>query len=313
MPVDTSPPAATAVRAEPFIARQEWPTVALFTGCLAIWAVALTLPAGWGMLSFGLLVFSLVLHASLTHEIIHGHPFSKVWACTALGLGQPGLFVPYLRFKEQHLAHHYDAFLTDPYDDPESNYLDPEVWERMGRARQAICLANNTLIGRIILGPVLGMGAFIWADVRLIFAGDRKVLGHWLAHVPGVLGVLWIVSLSAVPIWSYLLACYGALAVLKIRTYAEHRAHLRASARTVVIEDRGILGFLFLFNNFHVVHHVHPQVCWYQLPALYRSQKERFLQRNQGYVFASYRDVFRQYFWRRKDPVPHPYWRGRGR
>ena len=78
MPVDTSPPAATAVRAEPFIARQEWPTVALFTGCLAIWAVALTLPAGWGMLSYSLLVFSLVLHASLTHEIIHGHPFSKV-------------------------------------------------------------------------------------------------------------------------------------------------------------------------------------------------------------------------------------------
>ena len=28
----------------------------------------------------------------------------------------------------QHLAHHRDAMLTDPYDDPESNYLDPAVW-----------------------------------------------------------------------------------------------------------------------------------------------------------------------------------------
>jgi fatty acid desaturase len=119
-----------------------------------------------------------------------------------------------------------------------------------------------------------------------------------------------LVSLSAVPIWLYLLACYLAMSVLKIRTFAEHRAHERASARTVVIEDRGILGFLFLFNNFHVVHHVHPQVCWYQLPALYESQKDRFLRRNQGYVFTSYRGIFKDYLWRSKDPVPHPYWRG---
>ena len=27
---------------------------------------------------------------------------------------------------------------------------------------------------------------------------------------------------------------------------------------------------------------------------------------NQGYRYGSYREVFRRYFWRAKDPVPHP-------
>lgn len=293
-----------------FLTWQEWPTVALFLGCFAAWGVALALPSGWGALSFVVLVFALVLHSSLTHEILHGHPFDNAGACTAAGLIQPGLFVPYLRFKEQHLAHHYDEFLTDPYDDPESNYLDPEKWDALGAGMRALCGINNTLLGRMLLGPLLGMTHFVFADLRLILAGNSKVLGHWLVHLPGVIVVLWLVSLSAVPVWLYVVACYGAMSVLKIRTFAEHRAHVRASARTVVIEDRGILSFLFLNNNFHVVHHVHPQVCWYKLPALYASQKERFLLRNQGYVFGSYKDIFREFLLRRKDPVAHPYWRG---
>jgi fatty acid desaturase len=291
----------------------EWPMLALFAGSALVWGVALAFPAGWGLLSFVLLVLALTLQSSLSHEILHGHPFRKVWACTALGLVQPGLFVPYLRFKEQHLAHHFDEFLTDPYDDPESNYLDPEKWDEMGAGMRALCRINNTLLGRMGLGPLLGMAHFVAADVQLIALGNRKVLGHWLAHVPGVILVFWIVNMSALPVWVYVAACYGAMSVLKIRTFAEHRAHERASARTVVIEDQGFLAFLFLNNNFHVVHHMYPHVCWHQLPTLYTTHKERFLRRNQDYVFASYGDIFRKFLLNAKDPVAHPYWHGRQR
>jgi fatty acid desaturase len=45
--------------------------------------------------------------------------------------------VPYLRFRDTHLAHHHDPNLTDPYDDPESNFQDPAVWARTpGPARR---------------------------------------------------------------------------------------------------------------------------------------------------------------------------------
>ena len=57
-----------------------------------------------------------------------------------------------------------------------------------------------------------------------------------------------------------MLARYGAMCLLKVRMFLEHRAHDTARAGTVVIEDSKIWAFLFLNNSFHVVHHMHPQV-----------------------------------------------------
>jgi len=76
----------------------------------------------------------------------------------------------------------------------------------------------------------------------------------------------------------------------------------------VIIEDRGLLALLFLNNNFHVVHHMHPKVPWYRLPALYRERRAHYLERNDGYRYASYREVFARHLLRAKDPVPHPLW-----
>ncbi|MEL6683026.1 MAG: fatty acid desaturase, partial [Pseudomonadota bacterium] len=107
----------------------------------------------------------------------------------------------------------------------------------------------------------------------------------------------------------YFIAAYLVMSLLKLRTFLEHQAHERASGRSVVIEDRGPFALLFLNNNLHVVHHMHPSVPWYDLPALYRLRKDHYLRRNGGYVYRSYGEVFARYFWRRKDPVAHPLWR----
>ncbi len=288
----------------------DWPTIWLFAGCTCLWVLALCLPSNWAVPSFALLVLSLTLHSSLSHEILHCHPFRSETASTALGLIQPGLFVPYLRFKRLHLAHHNDANLTDPYDDPETNYLDPAVWRKLPKPLQMLLSVNNTLLGRIILGPLIGMVSFVRADLRLFRAGNRQIGLDWVAHVPGVVGVLILVNLSPQSVWTYLAACYAAMSVLKIRTFLEHQAHERASGRTVVVEDRGLLALLFLNNNLHVVHHMHPSVAWYHLPTLYRARKDRYLRRNHGYVYRSYGQVFRQFLFRRKDPVAHPHWQG---
>lgn len=291
------------------IAGWEWPTLILYLACFAIGGIALALPSG-GAVSFALLVLSLTLHSSLSHEILHGGPFRSARAATLLGLFQPGLFVPYLRFKALHLAHHHDARLTDPYDDPESNYLDPQIWDRLAHWRKAVLRFNNTLAGRMLIGPALGIYAFLRDDLRLARRGDAPVIRHWALHLPGVAVTLAVVGMSPLSVWTYLAACYAALSILKIRTFLEHQAHARASARTVVVEDRGILALLFLNNNFHVVHHMHPQLPWYHLPGVYAARKDRFLRRNQNYVYRSYRQVFAQYLFRMKDPVAHPLWRG---
>ncbi len=303
--------ATTSIYLRGTLRRWDWPTVLLFLACYGLWATALMLPAGWTGVAVLVLVPVLVLHSSLSHELLHGHPFRSDRAAVVLGLVQPGLLVPYLRFRTLHLAHHRDAVLTDPYDDPETNYLDPAVWAALPRWRQTMAQFNNTMLGRMLIGPMIGMEGFLRGDLARWRAGDRQVARDWALHVPGVVVVVWLVSLSAVPVWAYLLACYGALSVLKIRTFLEHQAHVRASGRSVIVEDRGVLAFLFLNNNLHVVHHMHPGVSWYRLPALYRAHKARYLRRNHGYVYRSYAQIFRQYLWRSKDQVAHPLWQGR--
>lgn len=288
----------------------EWPTLALLALCYGLWALSTTaLAEAFLPLGMALCTLSTALHSSLTHEMLHGHPFRSRLANATLVFPALSLVVPYLRFKDTHLAHHRDSILTDPYDDPESNYLDPRIWDRLPRAMRALLRLNNTLAGRLLVGPLLGTLAFVAADLRLIRAGDRRVALGWALHVPAVaVVVLWMVTIGQMPLWAWLASVYAALSVLKIRTFLEHRAHEDARGRTVIVEDRGPLALIFLNNNFHVVHHMHAAVPWYRLPKMYQGDPERYLSRNGGYRYASYAEIFRRFFWRAKDPVPHPLW-----
>ncbi|SNT35294.1 fatty acid desaturase [Antarctobacter heliothermus] len=286
----------------------EWPTLALLAACYAIWGLGTTVAAAaWLPLGMVLVVVGAALHSSLSHEMLHGHPFRSPGWNAALVFPALSLVVPYLRFKDTHMAHHRDAILTDPYDDPESNFMDPAVWGRVPRWGRALLRVNNTLAGRMLLGPLIGTLGFVFGDLRAVCHGDRRVALGWLLHVPAVAVVdWWMGTVGQMPVWAFLLSTYAALSVLKIRTFLEHRAHETAQARTVIIEDRGVLALLFLNNNFHIVHHMHAMVPWYRLPAMYRDNRDRYLSRNGEYRYASYGEVFRRYFWRAKDPVPHP-------
>ncbi len=289
--------------------RQEWPTICLFivTAGLWLWATSglYTLSPLAGIVLTGL---AITQFSSLQHEALHGHPFAnRVWN-EVLATPALTLTVPYRRFRDTHLAHHHDPVLTDPYDDPESNYLDPEVWARLPVAVQILLRWNNTMLGRITIGPILGNALWLRNEARLFAAGEQGVRGAWALHLLG-LGpvVLWLWA-SSMPFWAYLLAVWVGHGLLKIRTFLEHRAHEAARARTVIIEDRGLFSLLFLNNNFHAVHHCQPGVAWYRLPGVYLRDKARFLARNEGYAYRSYAQVFRLYALRAKDPVPHPLW-----
>ena len=292
----------------------ERPTLALLGLCHAGWAgVTLGADAIGLWLAVPLSALLLTLHSSLQHEALHGHPFRDPRLNHAAVFLALGLAVPYLRFRDTHIAHHRDERLTDPYDDPESNFLDPAVWARLSRPWRAALNANNTLAGRILLGPAIGLWRFWGEDARAVRRGDHAVARAWGLHALGAAPVLAWVAASPMPLWAYLLACYMALSVLKVRTFLEHRAHERAEGRTVVIEDRGLLALLFLNNNLHAMHHAEPSVPWSLLPARFAERREAVLAGNGGYRYASYAEVFRRHFLRAKDPVPHPLWpRGPG-
>lgn len=285
----------------------EWPTLIMLIATYGVWAIGTT--AAYGLHpALGIVVTGICIaqFSSLQHEILHGHPFRSRRLNEALAFPALTLTVPFGRFRDTHLAHHHDPILTDPYDDPESNFLDPVVWARVPRWLKVIYRINNTLSGRVVIGSLLGNFRWLvteWDGIRRDLPGLRR---DWALHLLGLVPVVAWLWLAAMPWWGYLLAAWIGHALLKIRTFLEHRAHEIARARTVVVEDRGPLALLFLNNNLHVVHHMHPQVPWYRLPRLYAANREHYLRRNDGYLYRSYLEVFRAHFFSAKDPVPHP-------
>ena len=289
--------------------RIEWPTVFLALACTLAW-FGLTYAIGiyglWWL--WPLLIFAITLHSSLQHEALHGHPTRHRLINEALVILPVGLAYPYRRFRDLHLKHHNDENLTDPFEDPETNYMSPEDWARAGRFWQVVRTVNNTLVGRLLVGPALSVAGFAAAEVARLRDGDRAVAFAWTQQLIGYAVVFgWVSWTCGIhPLLYIFAAAYPALSLLAVRTFIEHQARDDKHQRSIVNEDRGLLAFLFLNNSLHYVHHLNPTVAWYRLPALYREKREAFLAGNGGYVMRNYWQVLRRYGLRPKEPVEHP-------
>ncbi|WP_299483333.1 fatty acid desaturase [uncultured Roseibium sp.] len=288
---------------------REWPTLALIMAAAAIWMLLVGNYASLGgWLVCPLAVVVVTLQSSLQHEVLHGHPTRHPGVNEALVYCSLGLFVPYRRFKSLHLRHHNNDRLTDPYDDPETFYLAWADWQKLPKFLQFVLTINNTLFGRLLIGPLVSMIGFLGSEIRMVLAGDMAVLRAWMHHFAGAAPVvLFITLVGGMPLWLYALCVsYPAMSLLMLRTYAEHRAHESAEARSIIVEFCPIFSLLFLNNNLHVVHHAHPRAAWYELPAMYQAAKSDWQRRNAGYVFKSYVHLARSYLFRVKEPVAHP-------
>ena len=254
----------------------EWPTIGIAAVCglmIAITVIDSESITLWAAIP--VLTVALTLYSSLQHEVLHGHPFNHRWLNEALVCIPAGLFVPYRRFRDTHIQHHVDSLLTDPQADPESNYIDPAIWQRMDMPLRILLRINNTLAGRMSLGPIIGLYVFYKGDIKAIAKGNFNIALAYMQHVFCMVPfVWWYTHYATMPVWAYVMAAYGAMSLLKVRTFLEHRAHENIQARTVIIESRGFFALLFLNNSFHLIHHNHPDMAWYRLPALYANQRD---------------------------------------
>jgi len=141
----------------------------------------------------------------------------------------------------------------------------------------------------------------------LICKGNSDIVHAYVMHGIGIVLVfIWVVVIAGMNPLLYLAMAYLGASLLMLRTYAEHQAHPKGGGRTVIVEAHWFFALLFLNNNLHIVHHRHPAIPWYDLPALYRAGKAEFLKENEGYVYSGYWPIIRQYFFRSKEPVIHP-------
>ncbi len=288
----------------------EWPTLALIAACHAAWLAAGLLHTAAPWLATALLALPIALHSSLQHEAIHRHPTRSAAWNEALVFLPLGLLIPYRRYRDTHLAHHVDFRITDPHDDPESFYWAAADHQRLPPALRLLLAWNATLAGRIVIGPAIATVRFLLSEARLGLglrgSAARAWREAWARHALGLMVVLAVVHVVfAMPLLAYLGAVYLAMALLALRGFAEHRWAEAVDARTVIIE-RSWLGWLFLHNNLHLVHHKQPHLPWYVLPEAYRARRAEWLALNAGYVFPNYRAMLAAFALRAKEPVIHP-------
>jgi len=300
----TAIPHARPARKQELWLRLEAPTWLLCAAIYGGW-ILLTLNfhalPWWVVLPLGAWLVS--WHNSFQHEIVHGHPTRRRWFNDTLAYAPLGLAISYPLYRRSHLAHHETAELTSPGRDPESFYVDTKRWRKLTPMLRLALTANNSLLGRVILGPVISTYLF-WRGAGL----SRSDLWELAAHGAALGAVLWwVVGYCAIPFWAYIaLFAYPGMSLTLIRSYLEHRPAGAQAGRTAIVERAPLLGLLFLNNNLHVVHHDDPALAWYALPTAYRENRETLIAENGGYVFSGYLDVARRYFLKPKDSPVHP-------
>jgi fatty acid desaturase len=285
----------------------EWPTVGL---TLLVYVVLGSLVWFHAVLPWWLILpvggYFAALHSSLQHETLHGHPTRNRILNEALIFLTPTMWLPYQRYKETHLQHHNNQFLTDPAIDPESYYMLPDHWAKTGGMKRFLYAVNHTLGGRMLIGPAVGVIRFWHAEFSDIARGDRNTAKGWALFAVSCACVLAYVIWCGMPMWKYLLlVAYPGVSLALVRSYCEHQAAEDVNHRTIIVECSPFWSLLFLNNNLHVPHHEKPSLAWYKLPAYYRAEREHLIRQNNGYLM-SYAAMFRRYFLSAKEPIPYP-------
>jgi len=282
----------------------EWPTLILFCLTYSSWVMLTVLHTHIPtLLLLAMLSYLVALHSSLQHEVIHGHPTTSSQFNYALAFPALGLIVPYERYELLHLQHHRNWLITDPFDDSESYFMARRSWQACSRAVQLVLQCNNTLVGRLILGPAIMAIRMCIGEWR-ISKNNPDLIRAWLWHIAGVaLVMLWLL-LVGFPILLYVIGvAYPATSLLMLRAFGEHLPEQDIEHRSAIIKSNLIMRLLYLNNNFHRVHHEHPEVAWYRLPKLYRQSYSN----HETHVYSGYFSLLRQYGFKQRFPVEHPF------
>lgn len=268
-----------------------WLALTWFHAVLPPWAVVVG--GGW----------LLAWHGSLQHETIHGHPTPWPRVNAAIGAVPLSLWLPYRVYRESHLTHHRSPALTDPLEDPESRYLS----SRDIGIVCALCALEATLLGRLLIGPLVATGRFLAEEVVRAVREPGGAARDWVPHLMGVAAILLWLRICGFAIGHYLLLCvYPGTALTLLRSFAEHRADPVPGRRVAIVEGTGLLGLLYLNNNLHAAHHRIPGLPWYALPAYHARHHAVLLLENGGLAYRGYREVAARFLLRSHDRLVHP-------
>lgn len=263
-----------AASARKYMGKLAWPTVILglvmgasylalvamvITNFLSLW-IAVPLVAAVTYLSYT------VLHESV-HGSIAGNNESLRWLNKALGyLAAWITMIPLTAHRHEHIAHHRHA--NDEVHDPDfhigrmgDSLLAPvhaglKAWVRQldyyARNRWSRAPVNE----RVQLG--LEVAAALAPRLAVVAAG------YWVEGI-ALFFVAWLI---------------GAIVLLYLFAYIVHRPHEEVGryldTSTVLLPPslNALLSWLWMYQNYHSIHHLFPRVPFYKYAELYRDIEE---------------------------------------
>ena len=243
-------------------------------------------------------------HLSMQHEVLHGHPFKNQFLNDAIGGIPVTLWIPYLAFKKDHHEHHLSD-LTNPALDNESYYVSQEQWDKAGRIRRAAWTANRTILFRMFVWTIVSTITYVLSVLKRAVRGEKGDRLAVALHVVGLVFVVYLVSLSSMPLWQFALGTvYGGRILNAIRPFPEHKYQSGVETRTAMIMAGRFMSLLMLNNNLHVAHHEEPGVPWYRYDKLMQRVNAVQRARDAGVLYeGGYAEVFRKFSFK---PVDSP-------
>lgn len=234
---------------------------------LGLWAagaaLALTAPDGaWALRAAGVGVSALALNAVvlLLHEGMHGALFrsERLNRSVSVLLGAC-IGMSFTAYRTLHTLHH-DALGTD--DDPD----DYHAYTR----RPWLFWALQGV--RLSVGAVLYLVAIPALAARRGTPADRRaVAAEYLVMIGVYASAFALVPIDAL-VWGWLVPLPVVAALVQVRGLTQHgltdRHDALLASRTV--RPSRLVAFFLLNENYHLEHHLFPEVPSYHLPALHR-------------------------------------------
>lgn len=258
--------AQTLVR--PYQGMVAWPSALLGLAILGSFATVCWAGAtGQIPLWLGLILNSLILYACQTplHEACHGNIAGRdsrfMWLNHIIGfLCGAILLHEYRAFRATHLMHHRDT------NNPE---LDPDHWVKVKSPLMVVwrCLTIFAFYNHFFFKHIV-----FNRDVP----GNRKLAMHVIAVYWGLYTIMfWLLVFG---FWQELLALWvgphilGSAIIIFFFAYLTHEPHDETDRYrdTNVFQVKGplerIVNWLYLYQNYHLIHHLFPRVPFYLYP-----------------------------------------------
>ena len=237
--------------------------LAMFGGLWAVGVAVALADGGWAVRVVGVGVSALALNAVvlLLHEGLHGALFSSPRTNRAVSvLLGACIGMSFSAYRVLHTLHH-DALGTDD---------DPDDYNRYTH-RRALFWALQAV--RLTIGALLYLVAIPVVALRRGTAADGRRIVAEYAVLAGIYAAAFALVPTEALVWGWLAPLPAVALMVQIRGLTQHgltdRHDALLASRTV--RPSRLVAFFLLNENYHLEHHLFPEVPSYHLRALHRA------------------------------------------